>query len=422
MRHTAKNSSRPTGGCMTELHKLPGETEEKFIWRLGMAKEAGDIQMNWEEIAKIINKEFREDESEYYNESAYRKPYQQAKRFYEAGVFKDLTDEKYVELIRTEQRELKKERQKFSDEKLEYNRWLREEARDELICEKICDAIQELGSLPLPSPIVYNHRVDKEGILCFADTHYGTEFEIKGLRGEVINHYSPEIFEARMAELLTLTIDKARKEGLSKIKVYSLGDELDGILRCSQLRKLRYGVVESAIKYADYICRWLSVLTMYVDVEYHMVQGNHTELRMLGQPKGTFKEDNMSEIIKVFIDTRMKDNPNFTLKTNASGLIFDEVAGYNILGIHGEVKNMERAIKDFSTIYNTQIDILIGGHLHHYQGKNIGVNKDVIGVASVVGSDDFSISLGKTANAGATFLIVEEDKGVIELSMFKFVN
>ena len=93
-----KNSSRPTGGCMTELHKLPGETEEKFIWRLGMAKEAGDIQMNWEEIAKIINKEFREDESEYYNESAYRKPYQQAKRFYEAGVFKDLTDEKYVEL------------------------------------------------------------------------------------------------------------------------------------------------------------------------------------------------------------------------------------------------------------------------------------------------------------------------------------
>lgn len=57
--------------------------------------------MEWNEIAALINKEFRgEDESLYRTEAAYRKPYQQSKRFYEAGVFNKLDEESYMkELI-----------------------------------------------------------------------------------------------------------------------------------------------------------------------------------------------------------------------------------------------------------------------------------------------------------------------------------
>ena len=118
---------------MIDLHKQPGENEEQFCWRLGRAKDSGELDLSWEQIADIINQEFRTDEDEYRNESAYRKPYQQAKRFYEAGVFKDLTSEKYISLLRLEQQELRKERQKLSDEKLEYNRWLREQSRVEAV-------------------------------------------------------------------------------------------------------------------------------------------------------------------------------------------------------------------------------------------------------------------------------------------------
>ena len=325
----------------------------------------------------------------------------------------------YLAMLKQEKLEIRKERQKLSDEKLEYNRWLREEARDELICEKFCDAVRALPNLPLPEPIP-RVRGAKEGILCFADAHYGVEFAIKGLYGEVINQYSPEIFEARMEQLLASTIEKAQKEGLTRIKVFSLGDELDGILRASQLMKLRYGVVESTIKYADYICRWLARLTQYVCVDFQMTMGNHTELRMLNQPKGTFINDNMSKIIKEFIDVRMSENPNFTMITNESGLIYDNILGFNVLGIHGEVKNLSVAIKNFSNMYNTQIDILIGGHLHHYHAEGVGVNRDTIGVPSIVGVDEYSMSIGKTSSAGATFIIMEEGHGVIEQETFKF--
>lgn len=327
--------------------------------------------------------------------------------------------EGYLASLRLEKEEIRRERQKFSDEKLEYNRWLREQARDELIYEKVCGAINELTPLPLPNPVQYKPK-EKVGILCFGDTHYGTEFVIKGLYGNVINAYSPEIFEQRMGELLSMVVDKIQKEEFTKIKVYSLGDELDGCLRASQLMKLRYGVVEATIKYADYISRWLTKLTEYVCVDFQMVCGNHTELRMLNQPKGTFKDDNMSKIIQSFIKNRMQDNPNFYMGENASGLIFDEILEYSVLAIHGEVKNLANAIHNFSNLYRKNIDILIGGHMHHSHAETIGVNRDTISIPSIIGIDDYSVQLGKASNAGATFLIIENNKGIIEQTTFKF--
>jgi UDP-2,3-diacylglucosamine pyrophosphatase LpxH len=73
---------------------------------------------------------------------------------------------------------------------------------------------------------------------------------------------------------------------------------------------------------------------------------------------------------------------------------------------------MEKAIKDFSTTYNTDIQILIGGHMHHFKAETVGVNRDVINVPSIIGIDDYSMTLNKTSNPGATLLIIEAGKGV----------
>ena len=310
-------------------------------------------------------------------------------------------------------RELKKERYKLQTEKLENNRWLRENARDELITEKIIQAIHDLPSLDIPEvlPIIHSN---KEFNLAFGDEHFNTEFEIRGLYNEILNAYSPEIFESRMWDLLNQVIEIVHKEQITKLNVFSMGDFTDGLLRVSQLMKLRYGTIEGTIKYADFICNWLNKLTNYVNVEYQMVFGNHSELRMLGQPKGTFKDDNTGLYVREIIKERLKDNPNFHMTINPTGLIFTEICGFKLLGIHGEVKNLETALKDFSNTYNTQIDILIGGHLHHGRSECVGVNRDIISVPSIIGIDDYSLSLNKTSNAGATLFIVEEGKGKVQ--------
>ena len=58
---------------MFDLKKRDGENEEKYIFRLGQAKDSGLIDMDWTELADIINKECRNDESEYRTEAAYRR-------------------------------------------------------------------------------------------------------------------------------------------------------------------------------------------------------------------------------------------------------------------------------------------------------------------------------------------------------------
>jgi hypothetical protein len=173
--------------------------------------------------------------------------------------------------------------------------------------------------------------------------------------------------------------------------------------------KLRYGVVEGTVRYANFISNWLNELSKYAKIRYQMAFGNHSELRMLGQPKGTFKNENTGLYVREIIQARLENNPNFEMIINPTGLIFDKIEGFNTLGIHGEVKNMEKAIKDFSNTYNTDIRILIGGHMHHYKAETVGVNREVFNVPSIIGIDDYSMSLNKTSNPGATLLMVDKD-------------
>ena len=405
------------------LIKKIDENESQYIWRIGQAKDAGLIDSTWSELSPTLNRELDIDETDWRGESAWRKRYRVMQQAWDDVFSKQQFSESYYDDINAKMRELKKEKIKFQTEKLEYNRWLREEARDEMIAEKIITAIKELPPLVVPEilPAHVEGRVhgDREGCLLIADTHYGVDLKIVGLFGETINEYSPEVFETRMWDLLTQVIDVCEKEGFTSLNVYDLGDEVDGLLRVSQLWKLRYGVIESTVRYGRFITEWLNELSKHVYVKYQMVKdSNHCQLRMLGQPKNTFKDENMSYIIIDKILDRLENNPNFHFIQNPTGYIFDNIAGYNVLGIHGEVKNLEQAIKEFSKTYGVNIDFLIAGHKHHKDSSNVGINSDVIGVPSVIGVDDYSLSLRKTSDPGATLFVLERGKGnVIEYNI-----
>lgn len=396
------------------LRVLPNETEDECLFRIGEAKRDGFLDLTWTQIADFFNRTFRENDTEYRTESSYRKKFKNyidAKDMLVKSKFTESGFEDQYKEIEAKKRELQKEKVKVQTEKLEYNRWLREEARDELIAEKICTAIRVNNSIVSPQPLIID-KTSRSAVLAFGDEHFSTEFTIYGLYGEIINSYSPEIFEQRMWNLFYQTIDIIKKEGLTTLYVFALGDFTDGILRCGQLMKLRYGVIEGTVKYANFISNWLNELTKYVKVKYQMVYGNHSELRMLGQPKGTFKEENTGMFVREMIKTYLENNSNFEMIINPTGLIFDNIEGFNILGIHGEVRNMENAIKDFSNTYNTNIQILIGGHMHHYKAETVGVNKEVINVPSIIGIDNYSMSLNKTSNPGAVLFCIEKNKGV----------
>ena len=388
-----------------DIKRNVGESEEEYIYRICSQK---DVIGSWGDVADIINAELNYE----FTESKYRKSFQSFERMFNANKSKFLDGDDLLEKMKEQKIEIQKERYKLQTEKQETNKWLRENARDDLILEKIIEAVNNITPLQVPEvlPVIHNKR---EYALFFGDEHYSKEFEIKGLFGEILNEYSPEIFERRMWDLLNHTVEIIRENSITKLNVFEMGDFSEGVIRIGQLMKLRYGVIEGTVKYADFLCNWLNKLTEYVVVEFQMVFGNHSELRMFNQPKGTFANENTGLFVREIISTRLEKNPNFHMTINPTGLIFAQILGMNILGIHGECKSLGQSLKDFSNTYNVNLHFIAGGHLHHSESENVGLGRDVIRVPSIIGIDDFSMSINKTSNAGATLIVFEENFGKV---------
>ena len=190
-----------------DLKRLQSETDEQYFYRVCKMKDA--LGFTWPQMAEIFNEEFGCNKGD----TAYRKKWAAFQEIFNANMDKLVGENAYLDELKQAKHELEKEKIKLQTEKLEYNRWLREEARDELICEKICEAIKTLPPLKVPNRIMPIHS-SREGTLLLADTHYGVELKIVGLFGEILNEYSPEIFESRMWDLLNQVIEICEKEGL----------------------------------------------------------------------------------------------------------------------------------------------------------------------------------------------------------------
>lgn len=382
-------------------------TKEQYIeiWKAGNSKTKGET---WDMVGDKLNKLFGCD----YTSSCYRKAYEYYCLMANAikdciGDTKDVTSE-----FEIQRRNLEKERMKLQTEKLEYRRWLREDAREEMVLEKITDAISSLSSIEVPSPVP-NVPNKRGAVLCLADQHFNTEFEIKGLFGEVLNSYSPEIFYERMWKLRDKVKEICERENLTHLYIFGLGDDNDGILRLqSNLFKLRYGMMDSAIVYAEFMSQWLNEISKFVTIELQMVMdSNHNQLRLCGAPKNAFQGENLAKVIIHIIETRLENNNNIKIIKNETGYIYSNICGYNIIGIHGETKSLKTAIDNLSRLYGIRLDYIVGGHKHH--SEEYGFDCEGISVGSIIGIDDYSTSLMRASNASSTMLIFEENNGLV---------
>ena len=386
-----------------------GESEREFIYRVCGDK---DLIGTWNEVADILNEVLGLE----HDESCYRRMY---KRGNEQGdvqgdvgrSIRQVSTPAHATYQSTELREIAKERRKLRDEKNEYQRWLRSEARDEAIVEQIVSAVQSIEPVRIPDYQPLHCGRDGEYVLMIGDEHYGAEFTIKGLKGEIINEYSPEIFEKRMWTLLDRITELVDEEEIDTLRVFFLGDELDGVLRPGQLMKLRYGVVDATVKYMEFMSAWLNELTRIVNVRLYMTDGNHTELRFFNQKNGAFEHENMGKIIRAYWKARLAENDRFEIIENESGLIYTNVAGYNVLGVHGEMKNLEEGIKDLQNTYRQDVDYLVCGHLHHGSYETTGLFRGVMRVPSIMGTDSFAMKLRRSSQPAATMVKFEEKRG-----------
>ena len=277
-------------------------------------------------------------------------------------------------------------------------------------------AAKEMPKLGIGDAKMHRGSNGRTLVLCIADSHYGAEWTVRGLRGEILNHYTPEVFYSRMENLLEQTREILAREQISEVQLLLCGDSLDGMLRNSQLMKLRWGVVESCMRYSEYMAQWINALSEDAVVSVCGVDGNHTETRTLNSKKGEFPGENLEKVIFWFLSERLKDKPNVVIDAVTEQRKHLSIQGFNLLLTHGtDIKALENAAKQAMLLYGERIDYLICGHKHreaeHISGYTDQGNSVVIRVPSICGMDEYAQRLGYGDKPGAMAMVLEANYG-----------
>lgn len=342
------------------LHRLENENEEQFLWRLGNAKDNGLIDLDWPEIADIMNKEFRSDESDYRAESAYRKPYQQAKRFFSANVFKTNSDD-YIEEIQSATQDLKKERQKISDERAAMNKKIRESARAEADMAMLETLIRENGRTTLPRVKCGYETSGNDLFVSLSDFHLGLTVN------NAFGQYDSDIAAYRLHKYAEEIIRIRDITSAENCYVGILGDVVSGEIHLTTQLENRENLTQQIQKSAELLSAFVYELSKHFrNVYVNSVSGNHSRTTL----KDNCKRDNrLDDIIPWYIEAKLShiDNVKFLCDQNYDSTIGRvEIRGNEYIMVHGDYDSFDQhGLSKIMLMIGHKPTGIFYGHMHH---------------------------------------------------------
>ena len=278
--------------------------------------------------------------------------------------------------------------------------------------ERIVEAIGRLEPIKVKH-IEITPSNGQVGLLCLSDFHAGSTYEVKGLYGEIVNKYDFEIMKNRLWRLIGMI--EADDVVIDKLIVANLGDFFENVLRMSSLTKLREPVVNTVIKFSEFMAQWLVELQKRLDVPIEVVTvgGNHDINRILGQ-QPQLEEENLGKIVVEFLKLRLAQCVDIQVD-DYTDVAVKTIGPVNVMFSHGEDKDLTTTIEYFSNLYNVDADEIYAGHLHRPESRAIGItelgNRMIYRVGSICGCDTYSKRLRKSARPSAYFVLYEKEQG-----------
>lgn len=385
-----------------EIYKRrENENEEQYLWRIGEAKSSGEIDIDWGGIADLMNEQFRADDSEYRNESAYRKPYQQAKRFFDAGVFKDNSDEsKYAEEIRNTQIELKKLKQKISDERVDYQRSIREQARKESFCELVGRVMARYVDKYdyVPSPEIES---DDDMIVCLSDIHAGIEVR------NMFNTYNTSIMQQRLHNYLDKIKAAQATHKCKRCELVLAGDNISGAIHPNLRLENNENVIEqikiAAIAIGEFI---RNLQNDFESIRVHSVSGNHS--RLFPNKEEHMRGEELDSLIPFCLSLMFDNGSNVEICED--GYIDTSINSFVTRGgklfyvVHGDKDSPSNVAERLTLMTGLKPDGIIMAHRHH-NAYDTQYNTKIIQTGCVVGTDGHCVDLRISGSPEQTVVI-----------------
>ena len=355
-----------------------------------------DSNIEWQDIA-----DFRSD---YNGESEHRDTIRKGSKllyeYLDAGWVHEPTSmsiSESDEIIR-----LKKERQKLSDARVEYNRQIRQEARKESYSEMvkriICENVE-----PTNLKVQYHTFNSNTDLLVhLTDIHTGIEINTWN------NTFNQDILKERI-EKFTSEILKIRDLHKSENCYLVIGEILSGIIH----NNLRLQNNMDLMEQFKYVSELISAILIRIanhfnHIYVYVTPGNHS--RVSPKKEDSLDGENMDVLLPFYLKAKLQNINNIDICENNIDpeIAMFNIRGNNVFASHGHKDNPASVVQNFTMMFGIKPDIVLLGH-RHLNGLTTVYNTKVIESGCCSGTDQYAMSIRKTNRPEQTVSVVGQD-------------
>lgn len=390
-RHTVMN--------LVRVPKLQTESSVDYIYRVCSAKKAN--KWTWRNVRDIINRELGQD----YSESYYRKKFKDHS-IPVVNVPSNTGKETNLSSLEKTLLQIREERLKLSDERIQNNAYIRRLDREKTLIEIAEIASRNLGGKRLlPEASFLSERTgSKKAILQLSDWHYGIDID------NPWNLYNTEIAKERLLQLKLSVIHKCKCNDVNEIYVVNLGDLISGRIHETIRIQNRIDVITQVLEVSELLAEFLSdLVTQSFKVKYISCSDNHSRL----EPKKELSLDleSLTRVTDKFLRLSLKDTVEFIESPYGHDIATFKVFDYNIVAVHGHKDTPKNIVSNMSLTTHQYYNLALTAHLHHFSADE--TNETVIvSNGSLMGVDEYAQQLRLTSKPSQNLIICSEESVV----------
>lgn len=282
--------------------------------------------------------------------------------------------------------ELKKERQKFYDQRAAFNKLVRDRSRQEELNEILINTIRE-SDLPILEYTRGDAPVsDNDLLVSLNDIHFGAQYE--NYWGE----YNSDICREMMREYLDKIISVAETHCSENCIIWANGDLISGNIKRTIQISNKENVIQQIIGVSELISEFIAELSTYFRrVKFVSVAGNHS--RLDPNKENALIDERLDDLVEWYLGARLQNFENveigFGEKIDPTMYLIN-IRGLNYCGIHGDWDATPARIQTLQTMVGKPIYSVLSGHLHHNKVDEVQGVKTVM-AGSFLGMDDFCV-------------------------------
>lgn len=302
--------------------------------------------------------------------------------------------------------ELRKEKQKFFDQRNAFNKVVRERARQEELNEILTEAIQNGELVDLEYTPTYIGTSDSDLIVTMNDIHYGANVDNAWCT------YNTDVCKVMMNNYLGKIIRIAETHGSENCIIAMAGDAINGQIHYSVAMENKENIIQQVKGVSELLAQFISALSPHFkSVRFVSVAGNHS--RITQNKNDALKDERLDDLIEWYLEARLSDFDNVVIdrdaKIDTTMALFD-VRGKTYSLTHGDYEVNQSKIQSLQTMARKPLYAAITGHLHHNATDEVQGIKTLMG-GSFMGINDYCVTK-RIYGHPAQLVCVVDDEGV----------